>query len=61
MLKCMEEDRLYPPRFTISITGTSAHETAILLLKFSGSVDDFTTEVTLELNQGTLYIILAMC
>jgi hypothetical protein len=44
----MEEDRLYPPRYIISISGTNAHKAATLTLTFRGSVEEFTAEVLLE-------------
>lgn len=48
VLKRMEEDRLYPPRYIVSISGTNAHKAATLILRFTGSVEDFTAEVLLE-------------
>ncbi len=48
VLKCMEEDKFYPPRYTVRITGTSAYKTAMLVVNFSGSVETFRTEVVLE-------------
>ncbi len=57
MLKCMEEDKFYPPRYTVRIIGTNAYKTATLVLNFKGSVNKFTTEVVLEPFQSEIYLI----
>lgn len=48
ILESMEMDLLYPPRYTVNVSGTSANSAAVLHLNFTGSMDHFSTEVLLE-------------
>ena len=45
----IEKDKLYPPRYIISISSANAQRNDTLVLQFRGSLDAFETEVMLEL------------
>ena len=47
----MEEERLYPPRFTVNINGINAKKPETLVFTFKGSIETFVTEVMLVLPQ----------
>ena len=49
LLRSMEEEKLYPPHYVISISGANVLKSDTLVLNFTGSLEPFTTEVILEL------------
>lgn len=46
-LELMEERRMYPPRFTVCVTGSSATGPSSLQVKFAGSQQKLNTEIML--------------
>ena len=46
-LKLMAERRMYPPRFTVCVTGSSATGPSSLQVKFAGSQQKLNTEIML--------------
>ena len=50
-LELMEEKRMYPPRFTVCVTGSSATGPSSLQVKFAGSQQKLNTEIMLPYAQ----------
>ena len=44
----MEEERLYPPRFVIGVSGRHATEARNITINFTGAREDLQTELFLE-------------
>lgn len=51
-LEYMAVNRMYPPRFKLSVYGKNAVEPAIAQITFNGSINNLDTEIILEPGYG---------